>query len=85
MSILHVLEQSRRIDIYLAWQIIADGRKQIRRYSPHAVPDELKLFEPQSDKAIKWLESNDNPIWPCVAHGDAYTTVYIGVKTCGKV
>lgn len=75
---------ARRVDIYLAWQTISDGRKQIRRYSPSAKPSELKLFEPVSKAAIDWLASHGDPEYPdCLSHIPIhpYLVAYIGPET----
>lgn len=91
-SILNVLQnnrkQAREINIYLAWQSISDGRKQIRRYSPNAYHKEIKLFEPFSSKAIAWLEKHNHPEWPAcqgLEPYDPYLITYIGEHTKGTV
>ncbi len=49
------------VRIFLAWQTIADGRRQIRKWSP----DTRKFFgyEKQTFKALDWLKWNKNPEW----------------------
>jgi hypothetical protein len=83
-----VFENARKIDIYLCWQTIADGRKQIRRYSPNASNNEIKLFELQSKKAINWLNDNGDPEWPDITASTnslPYDTFYIGKNSCKRV
>jgi hypothetical protein len=81
-------ESARKINIYLAWQTIKDGRRQIRRYSPNAANSELKLFETASQKAIDWLEKANHPEFPyCVGKETTapYHVAYIGKDTKGTV
>ncbi len=84
-----VFERARRIDVYLAWQTISDGRRQIRRYSPHAFNSELKLFEPATKSAIEWLESNNHPDFNTVNKIDPgyppYRVFYKEDGSCEKV
>lgn len=65
---------NRTIRIYLAHQRIADGRVQIRRWSPDRVSTIGKAgplflgFERQSSQATAWLAANGEPTWPqCLA------------------
>jgi len=90
LSIQYIYEKARRIDIYLAYQKIADGRIQIRRYSPNAHNKEIRLFEPVSDRAIKWLEDNGCPDFDKIDQfnpsGSApYDVFYIGDRSCNRV
>jgi len=82
-----VFENARRIDIFLAWQTISDGRKQIRRYSPNASNSEIKLFEPATKKAIDWLEENQNPEWPNINLDVKipFDTFYVARNSCKRV
>ena len=88
-DVIKAFEAARRVDVYLAWQTISDGRKQIRRYSPHAFNSELKLFEPISQKAIEWLEKNNHPDFNTVNKIEPgykpYRVFYIGKESCGKI
>jgi hypothetical protein len=84
-----VFENARRVDVYLAWQTISDGRKQIRRYSPHAFNSELRLFEPANKQAIQWLEQNGNPDFNTVNKIEPgyapFRVFYIGKDSCEKI
>jgi hypothetical protein len=84
-KIMDALTTARKIDIYLAWQKIADGRIQIRRYSPNAYDSELKLFEKRTPKALQWLEEHGHPEWPCKPNGKPFMTRYKGPGSCEKI
>lgn len=47
---------------YLAWQRIADGRAQVRRWSPDE-PGFLG-YEKQDTHSLAWLQANGEPTWP---------------------
>lgn len=60
--------------IYLAWQKIADGRAQIRRWSPDRTINHAQNrfvfigFEGQNSQSLAWLAANGEPTWPeCLA------------------
>lgn len=62
------------IRIYLAWQRIADGRAQIRRWSPDRASPLGKCqphflgFERQASDSLAWLTAHGEPTWPeCLA------------------
>ncbi len=56
------------IRIYLAWQRIADGRAQIRKWSPDRISPNggysFLGFESQTKEALAWLAENGEPTWP---------------------
>lgn len=65
---------NQAIRIYLAYQRIADGRVQIRRWSPDRVSPTGRAgqkflgFEKQSSQATAWLAAHGEPTWPeCLA------------------
>lgn len=61
---------TNQLRIYLAWQCIADGRVQIRRWSPERFANAAQSkymflgFEAQSAQATAWLAANGEPTYP---------------------
>lgn len=73
----------QQLRIYLAWQRIADGRVQIRRWSPdrfaNAAQNKYMFlgFEAQSSQATAWLAANGEPTYPDCFHADLPDEPYV--------
>jgi len=51
----------RKVRIFLAWQTIADGRRQIRKWSPDI--NRFFGYQKQDVYSLDWLKWNGNPEW----------------------
>ena len=55
------MQQAYRV--FLLWQELRDGRKQLRRFSPDR-PGKFLGYEKQTAQANDWLNMHDHPKWP---------------------
>ncbi len=74
------------IRVYLAWQRIGDGRKQVRRWSPDQ-PNLFLGYQKQNPLALHWLSMNGDPLWPNCHQPDAepFQVVEYPPKTAGRL
>lgn len=55
------------LEVYLLWQTIKDGRKQLRRFCPQR-PTDFLGYESQTQSSLKWIKEAGNPQWPDDRH-----------------
>jgi hypothetical protein len=51
------------IRVFLAWQVISDGRPQVRRWSPD-LPGRFMGYQRRTAEVIAWLHEHGDPRWP---------------------